>query len=374
MNKKEAMELKRSIKSEDFVIDTLVTAFVRHDENGKPFLYSFNRQGYSQIEEEERFKYVEFCKNVLTGKFEKNLLNVELDSSDMSKQDQLLNLRDNALENDEQDKTFILNMAENYEVKEHLFVMLISAKYEVPKKATDGAVLEDETDTYSYILCSINPIKLEKAGICYSEAQKRFIDLPQKLVVDKPLNGFLYPAFNDRAADVNSLVFFTKKADNIHNELIKMLTGNIVPLSAEEQKDIFEDIIMKVSGEDVSYETMESIYTEVAEKIETRKMTDSPTDIGKEEIKDILRSCGVEEKHLSIDEAYDSRITEEGDVFNLENLVADNKFDIGVGSDVTIKVAPGKSHLVEKRRVDGAECFVIPITGKIELNGTEVTI
>ena len=60
-----------------------------------------------------------------------------------------------------------------------------------------------------------------------------------------------------------------------------------------------------------------------------------------------------------------------GTSFVAANVVNTKSFEIKT-PDVSIKVAPDKTHLVENRMIDGRPCLVIAINEHIEVNGINV--
>ena len=57
--------------------------------------------------------------------------------------------------------------------------------------------------------------------------------------------------------------------------------------------------------------------------------------------------------------------------FAVSNVVNTKSFEIKT-PDVTIKVAPDKTYLVENRMIDGRPCLVIAINEHVEINGISV--
>ena len=55
----------------------------------------------------------------------------------------------------------------------------------------------------------------------------------------------------------------------------------------------------------------------------------------------------------------------------VSNVVNAKSFDIKT-PDVSVKVAPDKTYLVETRMVDGRPCIVIAINEHVEINGISV--
>ena len=68
---------------------------------------------------------------------------------------------------------------------------------------------------YENIMCSICPVNLTKAGLTYNAETNNIEDRIRDWLVESPLNGFLFPAFDDRASNIHSILYYTKKAEEI---------------------------------------------------------------------------------------------------------------------------------------------------------------
>ena len=89
-------------------------------------------------------------------------------------------------------------------------------------------------------------------------------------------------------------------------------------------------------------------------------------------MKRLLENNGASQEKL---EEFEQRYgeSEEPSVppFLASNVVNTKSFEIKT-ADVSIKVAPDKTHLVENRMIDGRPCIVIGISEHVEINGITV--
>ncbi len=375
MNKSGITELKKTLKPDRTAIDFMVTAFVKHEEGGAISITSYKKQRLLALEDTAMFKYLEVAKSTLSGKFDKNLLNIEFPvEAEMpgGAQDKLMKLRDSKLNNDELVKAYIEEMAENYDTAEHLMITLYHGVYDVPTKTKDKMALDESEAVYDFVLCSICPMKLEKPGIYFNGETGEFETITQKLVVDKPVAGFLFPAFNDRATDLHEMLFFVKKADETHPEFINAVSGQKAPLPADVQKNIFENIISETVKK-VTFDEERALHEKVNGMIEARKAEERDMIVSKDDILNIIMSCvdGVDKTTLS--KTYDTAI--EGydtSEFSLMNIIKAESFDVEM-ADIKIKVKPDKTNVIERKVVDGQDVFMIPVyEGGVEVNGKPI--
>ena len=259
-----------------------------------------------------------------------------------------------------------------YEYAENYYIILIHAMYDIPGKSTDGMEMFDASDeVYEYLLASICPVSLSKAGLSYNAEDNRIQDRIRDWIVDVPAKGFLFPAFNDRSTDLHSVLYYTKKSEDLQPEMIDQLLGAKMPMSADTQKETFQMIIEDTLGEDGDYETVRNIHETLNELIEEHKEEPEPLSLDKTEVKKIFEKSGVDaEKMEHFDQNFETNAGEKASLL-ATNIAETRKFNIET-PDVIIKVNPERADLVETRIIDGRQCLVIPVDDHIEVNGINV--
>ena len=130
-------------------------------------------------------------------------------------QHSFLKLRTSHLEDQELLEQFYDKVIEHYDYGENYLILLIHALYDIPGKSSDNLEMFDASDeVYDYILCSICPVKLSKAGLSYDSEENCFKNRTRDWLVEMPDRGFLFPAFNDRAR-ISTASFTTPKTGRI---------------------------------------------------------------------------------------------------------------------------------------------------------------
>lgn len=95
--------------------------------------------------------------------------------------------------------------------------------------------------------------------------------------------------------------------------------------------------------------------------------------IAKADVKEALASCGVSEEHLakfSVD--YDETFGFEADL-HPKNIIDSKRFEIKT-PDVSIKVDPTRSDLIETRVIGGVKYIMICADENVEVNGVSIHI
>lgn len=371
MISKEILEIKKQFTPENCAITRMCGCYVDHEKNRK---CEINRS-FLSLPEEEAFKYFEIFKQTLTGTLGKKLINMEFplhQEEAGGTQEFLYRLRNSKLEDEALIDEFYNKIIDNFEYGENYYIILIHAVYDVPGKASDGSEMFDASDNvYEYILCSICPVKLSKAGLSYDVDQNSIVGRNRDWVVDPPVKGFLFPAFNDRTADIHQALYFTKKPEELQPKLIEELLGSDIPLSAENQKVTFNEILSEILGEECNFEMVRCIHDNLQEMIEENKEEPEPLELDKFDMRRLLEQSGASEEKLEKVETVFTQTAGEKRRLMAANVAETKKFSIET-PDVVIKVSPDRADLVETRIIDDRKCLVIAINDHVEVNGLDI--
>lgn len=371
MNKKEIIEIKKQFTPSNCAITRIAGCYVDHEKNKK--LQS--KSAFLSLPEEDAFKYFDIFKKTLSGTVGKNVINMEFPiEQEMpgGTQEFLMKLKGSKLEDDELLEEFYDKIITAYDYAENYYIIVIHALYDIPGKSSDNIEMFDASDeVYEYILCSICPVALSKAGLSYNAEGNCIQGRIRDWVVDMPDKGFLFPAFNDRSTDIHNILYYTKKTQDLQPELIEQLLGATQPLSADEQKETFQTIIEETLGEEGDYETVRNIHETLSDLIEEHKEEPEPLVLDKIDVRKVFEKSGVSEEKLeNFEKNYEETAGEKASLL-ATNIVDTKKFNITT-PDVVIKVNPDRADLIETRVIDGRQCLVIAVDDHIEVNGINV--
>lgn len=372
MNKKEVAEIRKLLTKERCCINRLCGCYVDADKNKVVEM----KEAFLSIPEEEMYKYFDIFKKGLSGTIGKNLLNMEFPlEQEMGDGTQkfLMELRDSELKDEILLEQFYDKVIETYYHPENYLILLVHGSYDIPAKTTDGIEMDDASDyVYNFVQCCLCPVKLSKAGLCYDAEKNSIVDRIRDWIVDMPEQGFLFPAFNDRNTDIHSLLYYSKNAEELCVEITEQLLGCVQPIPAKQQKESFQMIIEDTLGDACDYEVVRNIHDNLNEMIEEQKDNPQPLELDKTEVKKLLVRSGAPEENMEIfDQQYDEMIGSRMTVM-ANNITETRKFEVKT-PDVTVKVSPERSDLVETRLIDGIPCLVIPLTDDVEVNGVHIS-
>lgn len=371
MNKKEVLEIRKQFSPKNCAITRICGCYVDHEKNKK----MESKSAFLSLPEEEAFKYFDIFKKTLSGTMGKNMLNMEFPiDQEMpgGTQEFLMKLKASKLEDDMLLEEFYDKVIATYEYAENYYIILIHAMYDVPGRSSDNMEMFDASDeVYEYLVCSICPVSLSKAGLSYNAESNCIQDRIRDWVVDMPDKGFLFPAFNDRSTDIHGVLYYTKKSEDLQPELIEQLLGAKMPMSANTQKETFQMLIEDTLGEDGDYETIRNIHDTLNDMIEEHKEEPEPLQLDKTDVRKVFEKSGVSsEKMECFDQNYEETAGEKTSLL-ATNITETKKFQIET-PDIVIKVNPERADLIETRVIDGRQCLVIAVDDHIEVNGVNV--
>lgn len=372
MNKKEILEIRKQFTPENCTISRICGCYV----DGEKHIVMEHKDAFGSLSEEEAFKYFDIFRHTLSGTPGKNLMDMEFPletEAPGGSQDFLLRLRDSHLEDDLLLEEFYQKVIESYSYDMNYYIILIHAVYDIPGKSSDNLEMFDASDNvYDFILCSICPVNLSKAGLYYNTEKNAIEDRIRDWIVASPANGFLFPAFNDRNTDIHGILYYTKNAENMNQNLVDQLLGCVPPLSASSQKETFHSVMESALGEDCGYELVRNLHEDLGEMLEAAKNSLEPLTLTKRDVRCILEENDIpEEKIQAFEKEFDESISRDTPVL-VSNIVNTRQFQIET-PDVVIKVKPERMDLVETKVIDGRTCLVIPVDEHIEVNGMTVS-
>ena len=371
MNKTEVSEIRKLFGKDGYRIDSLAACYVSIEKE-KTFVI---KEALSSLSEEELLSHLSIFHKCLGGTLGKNLINMEFPLEaefGEGQQKFLLELRDSGLKDEEKLEKFFDLIIANYPSSDKYYIVAIHGNYDVPGKGKDGETLEDASDViYEYILCAICPVKLSKAALGYDSDANRIGERVRDWVVEAPDKAFLFPAFNDRGPDIHSLLYYTKKAEELYPDFVEAVFGTVSPPSPVAQTETFNSLITETLKDEVSLEIVQRVQENIAEVIELNKEIPAPVELTSYEVKELLGKSGVESEKLEHFEDTFNEVAGEKATIIANNLPVVKQLSIKA-PDIEIKVKPESASLVKHKMVDGVLSIVIPVREGVEVNGITV--
>ena len=238
------MELKKRFKKESCSIDRLAGCYVDANKNKA---IKFN-ESFLNMDDEEFYKYLEIAKKTLTGTLGNNILELDFpleEEATGGKQHFLYALRNDGLcSEDLLDRLYDL-IIDGYNYVGNYLILVFHDTYDINTKTSDNMKLDESEEVYEYLLVSICPVVLSKAGLGVREDENRIGARIRDWVVGVPDLGFLFPAFDNRSADIHKVDYFIRDAKDSHSEVISDVLGCAPRMTATEQRNTFSAIVKR---------------------------------------------------------------------------------------------------------------------------------
>ena len=373
MNDKEIGEIRRHLRRDRSNITKIYGCFVN---DNKEIITEFS-QSTGIMPENEGDKYFALFKRVLSGAIGKNLIDITFKTSQVANSPEhklLMDLRASKLADDELLHGFFQKIIDSVVMEGNYLILMGCDSYDVPFKGKDDLSDSDKSEeVYTYIVCAICPVKQTKPNLHYVPEEKLFHDGAMNQPVSAPVLGFLFPAFDNRATNIYNALYYTHDIKVSQDALIEALFNTPVPMPAAEQKKCFESLLTTALGEECNLDVVQTVHDQLCQRIELHKeaKVPEPLMIAKADVKEALASCGVSEEHLakfSVD--YDETFGFEADL-HPKNIIDSKRFEIKT-PDVSIKVDPTRSDLIETRIIGGVKYIMICADENVEVNGVSI--
>lgn len=386
MNQRDLAEIKRRLNPDKRNPSLIRGCYVDHV--GNP-ITSFELP-VSALYEQENEKYMSIFKRVLSGQIGQNLTPLALPGESPESEEiyqNLLRVRDSALEDEEAANQLFgrlivgvraehpdLQSVNDAQTADNWLILLMHDAMDVRFRSKDGEIDYDNSDrSFSYLLCAICPVKQAKPALRYDPEDSIFHDRAPEWLAGFPALGFLFPLYEDGAADVNTILFFSKDSGDPHREFLDAAFQVEALMPAAEQTETFQSVLVQSLGAECSLEVVQEMHETVSSLIaEQQKDKDAePLMLSKQDVARVLTDSGVpEEKVEAFQNGFD-QVFGAGTVLPAVNIVTPRQFKVDLPS-VSVKVDPAHADLLETRVIDGRSYLLIPIEGDIAVNGQPV--
>ena len=375
MTEKEISEVRRSLKADKNSITTVCGCYV--NATGERIARFSVSPGL--MTEEEAEKYFAIFRRTLSGGPERNLLDIPFDNGQVESGEEyalLQRLRQSELKDEEALDRFFDRVAKSVSSEENYVILITYNKYDVPFKGSDGFRIDDAgTEVYSYILCSICPVKTTKSALTYEALKKSFRHSNGENAVQMPELGFLFPTFDNRQTNIYNALLYSRSISEDHAAFTQAVFAQSIRMTAESQSETFRTLLAESLDKDCSFRVAKRLHEEICARIEEHKTSreEEPLTVSKYMVKEVLENCGIAEEKLDSFTGSYSESFGAGTELPPKNIVDPKKFELRT-PDVVIKVAPGRSDLIETRVIDGNKYILVRANEGVELNGLNVEI
>ena len=373
MNDKELREIRRRFRPDQSNIMGIRGCLVNENREIVTTFY----QPMVKCTADESEKLLAIMKKSLSGGLGSNLIDISFSTKQVLESEEhslLMNMRKSALKDEDAVNSFYNKVIESVSMDGNYVILLAYDNYDVFTYTTDGQK-EDSADVFSYIICSICPVKQMKTALSFRDYDNSFHSIDADLMLCPPQLGFMFPSFDDRCANIYGALYYTKDISNINEMFIEKIFNTPLPMSASEQKESFDSCLVETLEGECDFETVRSVHEQISEIVREHKESkdDEPLTMTKKKLEEVLEYCGVDEERVgTFDKKYDDEFGSDTEI-NPKNIVDVKKFELAT-PDVTIKVNPERKELVSTQIINGVKYILIRAADGVEVNGVNINI
>lgn len=377
MNQRDLSEIKRRLNPDKRNPSLIRGCYV--DYLGNP-ITSFALP-VAALYEQENEKYMNLFKKVLSGQVGQTLTPIGCTAED----DLLLRVRDSALKDEDSVQELFTKLiagiraehpdmqsVEDAQTADNWLILLLHDDLDVRRRDVNGEIDYENSDrAFSYVLCAVCPVKRDKPALKYDPIDSVFHERAPEWLAGAPALGFLFPLYEDGAADVNTMLFFSKDPGNAHEAFLQAAFQLEAVMPAAEQTENFQALLAQSLGTECSLDVVQEMHETVSELIAGQGKDDEPLMLSRQDVARVLTEGGVSPERVeAFENGFDATFGA-GAVLPAVNIVAPKQFKVDLPS-VSIKVDPKQADLLETRVIDGRSYLLIPIDGDISVNGQPV--
>ncbi|MDP4177178.1 MAG: DUF4317 family protein [Bacillota bacterium] len=385
MNKQDIASIRKELKVDNTMlqIKEVYSVYFKMDNQSEIFS-EFNF--FESFDSEKQELYIKNYKKLLTGTVDTKLFELNFAKA----------LEENADENEENTQKILYRALQSSEREDFtaycsevikkigssikydtdVVINFIRADYYKGAKNRSADANDNEDDivsAFKFIMCSINKIEPPKKNLRFDYNEREFkasssLDIIVNL--NAPLDGFMFPCFNNEYSDVNKVMYYSSKSGIVNHEFIENVLNCDIPKSAKEEKEEFNVILKNVIGDKITTEVMHNIYEKLEEKLEDEDESELKV-INKEDIKEILMENGIdnnERLELAIEEVTGNKNSD----FKVQNIIPDMKTkSIKIDNEsMSITLSPKDlKNIKQVRNSRGNKCLLIELTEDIVIDG-----
>lgn len=300
MKNADRLEIKKRFKK-DCTISRIAGCYV---DCNKEKILKFN-ENFLNMPEEEFYKYLEIAKKSFSGAIGNNILELPFmkeQTENGKKQQFLRGLRESKLQNEELLELLYDMIIEKLQYTGNYIILVYHDSYDVMIKTSDNIKIDESEEVFEYILVSICPVDLTKAGLGYRADLNKIGARIRDWVLGAPDLAFMFPAFDDRSANIHCVDYYVKDPKAPHAEFIRDVLGCEQKRTAVQHRDVLKQVVKQTYGSDLKKadDILMGIQESINDMMEAREQEEgklaAPIELDDNVINEILEDANVREE------------------------------------------------------------------------------
>lgn len=379
MNKKDIATIRRQFKkgNDKLKISDIFNVYIMKESSD---IYHHESMPFGMLDEDQQELFLGNFKKVLAGQLDEKLFELKFkrDAEDSSQ----FILHRGLLTNDVEEWTndmlkLVAKMLEDRQYEHDVVISFIKAEYLKAQKRQGDDPEESANDTmysHSFLLCSINKTQEPKKELEFDYVEREFkynVTVNPVINLQAPLSGFLFPCFNDSAADVNHVLYSTAKAFEPDTAFIEDVLNAEEIMTARDDKSVFEEIVKDITGDQLNTSALASVYEEINRVVEENEEDEAPK-LDRKDIQRVLTMSGVEDvtpekvetayQKVIDDEKYEMKATSVLPKYNSKSIKIKTKV-------ANIAISPEDLRYVRQVVFNNKRCIMIEVEEDTVIEG-----
>ncbi|MHC1682750.1 MAG: DUF4317 family protein [Clostridiaceae bacterium] len=383
MNKQDLAGIKKEFKLDNTMLSVKEIYNVYLKKDNLSIIHS-ELEYFESYDSEKQELYLKNFKKILSGALDTKLF--ELEFVGVENEDNAQKILFSAVKEDkdafkEEADKIVQRVAENFRYETDVVITFIKAEYwkGANKRRSEEAEesIDDNIFAFEFMMCSVNKIDFPKKALLFDFVEREFkanSALDAIINLNSPLDGFMFPAFNNNAADVNRVMYYSGKPKEINLSFIEGILNCEFKKTAQEEKEEFVDVLKTLVGDQLAPETLQTIYEKLSTKLEDEDESEAPI-VSLNEIKDVLIESGIEDLE-SLEKAYQEVAADTVPEFKVQNIVPDmNSKSIKINTeDMSLSFAPKELKNIKKvKNKHGNTCLLIELNDDVIIDGFQLS-
>lgn len=371
LNEAMLKQIKKNMKADDNSVITpsnLVMAYIKPETEEPTAVKSVY---FEQLDLDEKQMILSTFGKVISGKINQKIYELDFkeDATNMEvghTQDMLLDMVDTTeMEDFNANANIIINkIIDNFMYEYPVVVSILKFQYST------------EEEIFNFVAASVNKIENQKGVFVLDMDGQGNGDFISKyytepiIKLSTPEDGFLYPSVETGSLNVNKIINFHKKKDEINPLFVdKVLDAEIV-LTSKQEKNYFNSILREALGDSVKPSVLAEIYTIIAHTFDLEEEL-SDRVIHKNQLQRILEEK-VEGFEADLDHIYEDVMAVQNYGFKVDNILPEfGKRSVRIKSDeADISIEPKTLNKIRQVKTEEGETFLmIRITNESTADG-----
>lgn len=212
-----------------------------------------------------------------------------------------------------------------------------------------------------FVICTVNKVEPLNEQIIYdyNSTKFEFKNLTDPIVKMSPIEGFMYPLYENGYVSYDKVLYYSSKANKINPFFVSSVLNCHLQLTASQERDSFHKILNEVVEGKIKPIELHKVYSNIMQKFENQQDEEYRT-ITPSILTDVLESSNVTIKN-PINEAYKKILKQENYKFKVKNVIPNiSEKSIHIkNSDTEINIRPDCLENVSQVKTNDGDIYLL---------------